>query len=281
MVPYSPGMAGRGPGRKGRQVRVAGRMGFRMQKRLMWVEYEDGAELSQSQKSPGDYSPLTRDAGGNLGHVTLSDADEGEWGSVDDWTTSLDADAADERRWSEEDLEAVAQIIGAVLVVARPHVERWWKERALPTIKATNKSVRKRFARRRKAEREATDTEAVAFADVEPAETSITMSRDEAEQRLLAALVARAFSDEQLRVLLGARIEDLDGELGVRDLLERFTPEQIEAHVNSLLEANPAFVDEFVGLCRGETIGQTAKEVTESGQRRVRRTPAISTRSKP
>jgi hypothetical protein len=240
-----------------------------MQKRLMWVAYEDDAELSRSQKSPGDYSPLTRDAEGNLGHVTLSDADEDEWGSADDWMLSLDEEAADEQTWSEEDVEALALIISAVLVAARPHVERWWKERALPTIKATNKSVRKRFASYRKVGRAATVTEVVTSVDVVPGEARLTMSRDEAEQRLLAALVARAFSDEQLRVLLSARIEDLDGELGVRNLLEQFTPEQAQAHVNALLEANPAFLDEFVGLCRGEPIGRTTKEVRASGERLV------------
>lgn len=252
--------------------------GFRMPKRLMWVEYGDDAELSRSQKSPGDYSPLTRDAGGNLGHVTLSDADQDEWGSVDDWMPGLDADAADEQKWSEEDVEALALLVSAVLVAARPHVERWWKERALPTIRATNESVRRRFSRSRKAEQTAAVTEAVASFELAPGEARLTMSRDEAEQRLLAALVARAFSDEQLRVLLSARIEDLEGELGIRNLLDQFTPEQVEAHVNSLLDANPAFLDEFVGLCRGEPIGQTARlprEVTELGHDRVPRSPAI------
>lgn len=49
-----------------------------MPRKKMWVEWEDGADLSQSQKKPGDYSPLTRDGDNHLGHVTLSDADEDE-----------------------------------------------------------------------------------------------------------------------------------------------------------------------------------------------------------
>lgn len=253
-----------------------------MPKRLMWVEYGDDAELSRSQKSPGDYSPLTRDADGNLGHVTMSDADEDDRGLVDDWMPGLDSDANDEHKWSEEDVEVLTVLVGAVLVAARPHVERWWKERALPTIKATNESVRRRFAKNRKAGQ--TVTEAIVSVDFAPGEARLTMSSDEAEQRLLAALVARAFSDEQLRVLSSAQIEDPEGELGLRNLLQQFTPEQVQAHVNSLLEANPAFLDEFVGLCRGEPIGQTARlhrEVRGSGQRSMPRTPAISPRSTP
>ena len=141
-----------------------------MPKRLMWVAYGDDAELSQSHKSPGAYSPLTRDAQGNLGHVTLSGADEDEWESVDDWMPGLDADAADEPMWSEEDVEALAALVSAALVAARPHVDRWWKERALPTIKATNDSVRKKFSQYRKAGQAATDTEAVASVDIAPEE---------------------------------------------------------------------------------------------------------------
>ena len=243
-----------------------------MPKRLMWVEYEDDAELSQSHKSPGDYSPLTRDPDRKLGHVTLSDADEYEWGSVDGWLPRSDVEDADEPQWSEEDLEALAVLISAVVLAARPHVERWWKEHALPAIKATNESVRKRFARSRKTGRESTEAEVVTSVNVAPSESHLVMSRDEAEQRLLAALVARAFSDEQLRVLLGARIEDVDGHVGFRSLLEQFTPEQVEGHVNLMLEANPAFLDEFVALCRGEQIHHGAslpREMTDSRKRRL------------
>lgn len=242
-----------------------------MPKRLMWVAYEDDAELSQSHKSPGDYSPLTRDADRKLGHVTLSDADEYELGSVDGSLPRSDVEDADEPQWSEEDLEALAALISAVVVAARPHVERWWKERALPAIKATNESVRKRLARSRKASRESR-AEVITPVDVAPHESHLVMSRDEAEQRLLAALVARAFSDEQLRVLLGARIEDVDGHVGFRSLLAQFTPEQVEGHVNLMLEANPAFLDEFVALCRGEQIGYGAslpREMPDSGKRRL------------
>ncbi len=47
-----------------------------MPKKKMWVEWDDGAELSQSHKGPGNYSPLTRDGDRNLGQVTLSDYDD-------------------------------------------------------------------------------------------------------------------------------------------------------------------------------------------------------------
>jgi hypothetical protein len=229
-----------------------------MPRRLMWVEYGDDAELSRSHKKEGDFSALTRDADGNLSHATLSDADEFDLGPVADWTHTPDESTTEQRTWSEEDVESLALLISAVVLAARPHVERWWKERALPAIKATNKAVRKRFTRSRRSDQALSPTEQVPSTDLAPGEARLTISTDEAEQRLLAALVARAFSDEQLRVLLNARIEGPDGQMGFTNLLQQFTPDQVETHVAMLLEANPRFLDDFIGLCKGRPVNELA-----------------------
>lgn len=47
-----------------------------MPRRKMWVEWDDDANLSQSQKKLGDYSPLTRDSSNKLGQATMSDVDD-------------------------------------------------------------------------------------------------------------------------------------------------------------------------------------------------------------
>lgn len=47
-----------------------------MPRKRMWVEWEDGAELSRSHKKPGSSSPLTRDADGQLGQVTLDELED-------------------------------------------------------------------------------------------------------------------------------------------------------------------------------------------------------------
>lgn len=230
-----------------------------MQRRLMWVEYDDDAELSRSHKREGDFSALTRDADGNLKHATLSDADEFDLGPVTDWTHAPDESTTEQQTWSEEDVEVLALLISAVVLAARPHVERWWKERALPAIKATNRTVRERFKRSRRSEQALSPTERVASTDLAPGVARLTISPEEAEQRLLAALVARAFSDEQLRVLLNASIEGPDGQMEFTNLLQQFTPEQVETHVAMLLEANPRFLDDFIGLCKGQLVNELAR----------------------
>ena len=48
-----------------------------MPKKKMWVEWEDGSDLSKSHKKPGAKSPLTRDTDTNeLGQVTLEDIED-------------------------------------------------------------------------------------------------------------------------------------------------------------------------------------------------------------
>jgi hypothetical protein len=51
----------------------------------MWVTRPAGTHLSESQKKPGEYSPLTRDDATNeLGQVTLDPIDEDE---ADSWAS--------------------------------------------------------------------------------------------------------------------------------------------------------------------------------------------------
>ncbi len=96
------------------------------------------------------------------------------------------------------------------------------------------------------------------------------MSSTEAQQRLVAALVARAFSDEQMRMLLNAQIEDTDGPEVSQVSLERLTPREVEQHVNLVLEANPHLVQEFAKLLWGDravdgaTVPLQSESVTEA-----------------
>src|SRR5689334_4848658 len=74
------------------------------------------------------------------------------------------------------------------------------------------------------------------------------------QQRLAVALIAvavsdraRAVSDEQLGILLNARIEDADGAPAGRSL-ENLTPEEVERRVRQILTANPVLLDELTAL---------------------------------
>lgn len=217
-----------------------------MQKKKMMVEWDDGAELSRSRKRPGHYSPLTRDGGNNLGHVTLTDVD-------------------DEGSGATPGAQVAGIVAVALAATAKPHVERWWNDQALPAIKATTASVRRRFVQKRTAGQENSDVTAVTFVDVAPADASAQvavaaagqgrrMSRQEGRQRLLAALAAREFSDEQLRVLRSAQFDDTDA-LPVEGAREELTPSELADRLTLMLEANPALLDDLVEVFLGARAG--------------------------
>jgi hypothetical protein len=125
-------------------------------------------------------------------------------------------------------------------------------------------SARSKIARTRKSDRQADAGEMVTFAEAPasgpsvglaalPAEGGARISSAEAQQRMAAAVMARAisekaraFSDEQMRVLLGAVIEDAGDLPAVSSAIKRLTPEEIEVGVNRMLETKPAFLQELV-----------------------------------
>ncbi len=261
-----------------------------MPKRKMWVEYPDGSELSKSRKSPGDSSPLTREEGTNrLGHVTLSDIDESEedslWMSPD---TYGDRGGSESQELSENE-KLAAEVLTTLLFIgvakAAPHAKSWWSNSARPTIASTAAATRDRVARVRKRNRQTaaaeptSSVEAVHVApsralNVTPNDDEVVMSSEEASQRLVAALMAKAlsdqakeFSDEQLRVLLNARIEDVPAS---RASLANLTPHEVETRINLMLEANPSLIGELEKLfwANRNTANQqvllTSEEVRES-----------------
>lgn len=218
-----------------------------MQKRKMWVEWEDGADLSQSRKKPGDYSPLTRDGDNNLGHVTLSDIDEDE----DDWQTDPD-DYSFSTDESEPDLQAEDVLAAAVVLAAfvaahkaAPHLKRWWTDQAVPFMKRS----KKRLSKRNRVQDDSAASEQVTSVVPAPiesaheavgalAEYGIAMSSAEAQERFVAALIARRFSDEQLRLLNNVRIDD-GADLELAHAIEALTPQQLAESITLMLEASP------------------------------------------
>lgn len=241
-----------------------------MPERMMWVAWEDGADLSNSQKSPGDYSPLTRDAERRLGHVVLSDIDDDD--GLGAGPEPLDPDGEDEYSDSEADRQSnVSDVVAEVMAkaaadlifrfiddaveAAKPHVAHWWNDQARPAIKAAAQTTRKRF---RKAARRTPDDAGMISFEVattdDPStrlgaadEGAAVMTTVEAEQRLTAALVARAFSDEQVRTVLNARVLD-DEQREVQLSLKEVPREEIQVQVNRLLEANPTMLASLIEL---------------------------------
>ncbi len=259
-----------------------------MHKKKMWVEWEDGSDLSKSRKKPGQYSPLTREDGTNrLSHVTLSDVDEDEdgGGSVtytqpvygsDENGSQSSALTAEER---EELVRLLADLItaGAIVAVrAAPHVKRLWNNMAAPALRSARDKTASGLAEVRQRARQgvrlsirrgdsdsaelATFVESVSADSPEGVTTALeaylpSMSSAEAQQRLAVALIAmavsdraKAVSDDQLGILLNARIEDADGAPAEQGSLENFTPEEVERRVQQMLTANPALLEELTAL---------------------------------
>lgn len=231
-----------------------------MPREQMWVEWEDGADLSKSQKKPGDHSPLTRDGEKKLGQVTLSPIHGDEGHTPTDpkpfYTDVTDEDASARESQERAELEALLGALMALGVLialekAKPHVTSWWNDKAVPAMK----SARNRLARSRRGGRHAATAGSSTPVGSAPGESSqeivsvaeeraYIMSSAEARERFVAALEARLFIDEQLRILRNARIEDEDGHLESRSAADALTARQVGESVALMLEMNPSLLDE-------------------------------------
>jgi hypothetical protein len=69
------------------------------------------------------------------------------------------------------------------------------------------------------------------------------MSSAEARERFAAALMARLFSDEQMRILRNTPIQDDDDHLELENAMETLTPKQVGDSINLMLETDLALLD--------------------------------------
>jgi hypothetical protein len=304
----------------------------------MWVDYEDGAHLSRSAKKPGSFSPLTRDGGtNNLGHVTLRPIDGDE----------ICQSGPRERTELESFLREVAiEVAVAVtlkaLEAAKPHVEKWVAETAVPaatsavasavpavgsaavsigsaigsavasagsavgtaavsagsavgsaavsvgsaavsagsTVGSTASSAWNRLIRKQGKPVEA------APADAAPVETGVVvkvtstdashdvaagieayragMSRAEARQRIVAALAARLFSEQQMAIVRNARIED-GGDTPELDSATLALTQSVQL----ILQNAPALLGEDAVADLRKILGPARAEEDEQPERRI------------
>ena len=149
--------------------------------------------------------------------------------------------------------------------VAKPHVQRWWNETAVPFAKAKAKNWKHRRSSRH-AEKAPQGVEEIVIDDVtssseESSSISIlqaderpTMSSAEAQARLLAAVAARAYSDEQLRMVSDSQIIDTEDSDTIRSTLSQIPREHLIAviehmtrHPHLLEESNLANLASIIG----------------------------------
>lgn len=218
-------------------------------------EYPDGLTPGQS-KDGGLHHNLYDDQKRLVGHGRFIPDNENEEDSpTEPPPPSFDTNECDcesdsrtrERLEPEEIVEALVTLIKFAEWTA-PHLKRWWNDQALPFMRST----RSRFARTRKDDSPDAPTESAALIESAPSEPSqegiveleedrASMSSKEASARFAAALMARLFSDEQMRILRNARIENENAPLEL-STVEKITPQQIRDNVRLILKTNPSLL---------------------------------------
>ncbi|QYF89575.1 hypothetical protein [Arthrobacter sp. PAMC25284] len=252
-----------------------------MAKKRFDVEVPDGQHLGFSRDTDGAYRAHLFDNETNdlVGHAELFEPDEDDAGSPNiQYVYVSDPGAAEGRELTDEELaealEALVRlgiIVATLAAAAAPHVKRWLHYIAIPTMKSTSdnallamksasdtalltmKSTWNRFIGTRNVERGAAPAEMVPATEPVRADSSTElevafqdyrarMGSAEARERFVGALLARAFSEEQMRMLRNAKIED-DGPAGLTAAMEALTPQQVGETITLMLEKNPSLLD--------------------------------------
>jgi hypothetical protein len=244
------------------------------------VRVPKGTRLSRSRETDGAHRGLTRDPDTKkLGHAEIFLKDEADSLSNEYPSYLPVSEEPSVPRVSERSIldEVIAYVVSYAINVAaaeaKPHVRRLWNDKALPAIKSARNKTSDKIARARRVDRQAAAAELATFVEAAPGDSSEEvaavleedkpgMSSEEAQKHLVAALMAKAlsdeakalsdeakaFSDEQIRTLINARVEDVDGFLTWNSSLEKLTPQEVEDLIHLMLETNPSFLEEFIKM---------------------------------
>ncbi len=170
-----------------------------------------------------------------------------------------------ERQASErlENAEQIANVVRLLIAVATPHAKRLWHEKARPVIEA-QRAKRAAHKARRAATKQPVVVEVTVVDDgpelaVAEEVYRTDMSNAEAQARYLAALAARAFSDEQMKFVSNANIVDGEGLAELQRTLVELPPQQVIGIIEAV-EANPTMLSgdllaelgKLLGLDRAE-----------------------------
>jgi hypothetical protein len=229
--------------------------------------YEYPDDLTPGQSKDGGLHQNLYDSQGRLvDHGTFFPDDENETvTNSPPVIVNITNEYASDSQAEEPSGEALlAALILLSAIAAAPHIKSWWNNQAFPFIK----SAWKRFAGTREADSQVAAVELATFIESAPVmavdappessqemivalkEYRSSMSSAEARERFVAALMARLFSEEQMRLLRNARIEDLE----LKSAMEALTPKQIGDSIRLMLETNPSLLDEL-----GNTIEKSSQ----------------------
>ncbi|MHA7263731.1 hypothetical protein ACX80W_11075 [Arthrobacter sp. TMN-37] len=252
-----------------------------MARRKLDVEVPDGQHLGFSRDTAGAYRAHLFDDQTNdlVGHAELFEPNEDDEDPPHiQYIYVPDSGATEHRELTAEELAAAVValvrlgiIVATLAARAAPRVRRWW-HRAIPPIKSTSdsafltmKSTWNRFSGSSKrgaapavtipgnvpVRAESSTELVVAFQDYRN-----RMSSAEARKRFVAAVMARAFSEEQLKMLHNVKIGDENDPATLRAAMEALTPQQVGETITSLLEKNQSLLDRASLAELGSIVGE-------------------------
>lgn len=224
-----------------------------------YYEWDDD-DLTPGRKKEGGLHQNLFDADGSLkGSARFVPADEVDPDPVYDteYVTERVYVPAEERRLTAEQQE-LADLISEVLLTfmakgierAKPHLKRWWMESVRPFVGEQRARLSQRRRRRPlKADRARFESDHLPdSSDQVPAESAVAASRPkmssaEAQARYLAAMAARAFSEEQLRMVRSADIIDTENVAEVEARIAELPPSEVR-ELMSRMVTDPSMLGE-------------------------------------
>ncbi|MGD8149557.1 hypothetical protein [Ornithinimicrobium sp. Y1694] len=228
----------------------------------------DDDHLTPGQKKEGGLHQNLFDSGGNLRGSARFIPDDGNDPEPLIITETVYI-PADERRRTEEDEEfqmavaaLVVQLIGVGVSKGLPLVEQWWRETARPVVQAKRAAFDERRSRRKGRRKTAPSiTEAGLSHDANAVSVNQRpqMSSAEAQARYLAAVAARAYSDEQMRLVANSTIVDGEGHSDLPRLLKELPPDQVKALIEQMVR-NPHMLGEDTLADLASVLGRPALE---------------------
>lgn len=211
----------------------------------------DDDDLTPGQKREGGLHQNLYDSDGNLkgsARFVPSEDEADELAVTETTFVPVEGRRLDDE---EEDLsgsiaELLASFVVLGVVVAAPHVRRWWQETAVPAIEGRRIRWRERRVQRKTkapAVEDGTTVEAGRDLAEVPPQRRPRMSSAEAKARLLAALAARAYSEEQLRLVSDAEIVEGMQLAELKQSLAELPAEQVHGVIEAMVK-DPAMMSE-------------------------------------
>jgi hypothetical protein len=251
------------------------------------VEIPDGQRLGFSRDTDGAYRAHLFDVETNdlVGHAELFEPDEEPSSPSIEYVYVPSSGAAEEgsHQLSAEELAELIDLVIRAAVAAAPHIRKWWT--AFKARRA-GQPISKRIPHRREdhgpsipprvaplvagpAPVQSNTELAIAFQD-----DRIRMSSVEARERFVAALLAREFSDAQMKLLQDALIEDEQGPVELEGAIGTLTPHDVAETLKGILQRNPSLLGQGTptelipilggGRADGELVPLKAEPLTDA-----------------